>query len=120
MIIIVAVAAVVIAVLAAFLWWLSRYYFETPGGLAEKDARTACEDEARSASGFGEDAELDTWSASIVSDQGWGASNDHWSVEGQIFEHSIDGVDATDGSRDDGVEFSCTVGEESAKVELAR
>ena len=66
-----------------------------------------------------DNAVFDTWSATIVPGDGSdnGANDaDQWLVEGQVFAEAERGVDETDGSRTDGEEFSCTVGEDDAVV----
>lgn len=123
----IAVFAVLVAVGVAGFRWYSESYVERPGGLGESAARAACEDAVRIESGYGDNAVFDTWSATIVpgdgSDNGPdnGSDNgandaDQWLVEGQVFAEAERGVDETDGSRTDGEEFSCTVGEDDAVV----
>ncbi|HIW91506.1 MAG TPA: hypothetical protein H9870_07595 [Candidatus Corynebacterium avicola] len=120
LLIIVAIFAVVVAVGVAFFRWYSESYVVRPGGLGENAARAACEDAVRIESGYGEDAVLDLWGATIVPVDGADGADetDQWLVEGQVFAEEIRGVDPADGSRTDGEEFSCTVGEDDAVVTM--
>ena len=111
-IIVIAVVAVAAALGAALVRWYIESDVVRAGDLRESEARELCEDGVRGETGFGEDAEFDTWNAEIVQDA------DLWVIDGQVFSHAVEGEDVTYGARGDGVEFECRVGADGTTVTL--
>lgn len=96
---------------AAVVWWYGQSYLDRPGGLRESEARSHCGDEVRWETGYGKEAELDLWGASVDRD------GDRWVIDGQVFAEHRDGVEVTHGARTDGEQFRCLVSAERVVVE---